>query len=464
VLRFARDPLHRMSELFDAYGDVVALDRRGGTRIFSSREVCRGTIFGRGPEFLQAVELDPETFHRSATSGRVYPHGRTSARASKLHEWGTGLFAVNEDEHARHRKLLNPAFSRAAIEGWIPTFAEIALRLADAWEDGREIDLHDAMKEMTLRIATRSLFGEELGRQDALPIAAERSLAALISPGVILARLDWPGLPYRRFLDNVVALSEAAHRMVQQRREEGASGSDLLSTLIREASSDAAGLSDSDVVGHLGVLLAASHETTAFAISAALFLLSQHPRVANDVVDEVQATLRGGVPGPDQLRAMPLLERVINETLRLLPPAPWTARETSRGTSLLGLELEAGTELIPAIFHTHRMPERWSEPAAFLPERWQGEAPGPYAFNPFGGGPRMCIGRNFALVEMRLVLSLLLSRFRFETRPGRVDPCMSITMSFRSGLPMRLRKADGAWSAGWTAAEGDIHRYVALPR
>ena len=131
---------------------------------------------------------------------------------------------------------------------------------------------------------------------------------------------------------------------------------------------------------------------------------------------------------------------------------------------MLGYELEPGTELIPAIFHTQRMPEIWPEPAVFRPERWEAAEPSPYEFNPFGGGPRMCIGRNFAMMEMRLLLSLLLSRFRFEPCAARVDPCVSITMSLRSGLPMRVRKADGEWARGWSPAQGDIRRYVDLPR
>jgi cytochrome P450 len=453
-----------MRELFDRYGDVVALDRRGDTRIFSSREVCRGTVFGRGPGFLRAVELDPEIYHRSALSGRLFPHGRFDARRDRLRDWGTGLFAVNGEEHARHRKLLNPAFSRGRIEGWIPTFAEIALRIADTWEDGQQIDVHEAMKEMTLRMATRALFGQELGSGSRLATSARDSFSAVISPGVLAAQLDLPGLPYRRFLDDVVAFSDEGHRLLAERRAEGATGADLLSSLIREADADATGLSDRDLVGHAGVLLVAGHETTAFALTVALLLLSQHPQVAAAVADEVQAALRGGVPEAARLRAMPLLEGVILESLRLLPPAPWTARETSRPTTLLGFDLEEGTEVIPAIFHTHRMPELWPEPDAFRPERWAAAAPTPYEFNPFGGGPRMCIGRNFALMEMRLLLALLLGRFRFEPCQARVDPCMSVTMSLRSGLPMRIRKADGAWEQGWAPVRGDIHRYVDLRR
>lgn len=458
VLRFARDPLERMEELFTRYGDIVSLDRRGGTRIFSSRETCRGTIFGRGPEFLRVVELDGTSFHRSATTGRIFPRGEADSRRDKLRECGTGLFAVNGAEHARHRKSLSPAFSNRNVEEWIPAFSEIALRTADSWQESQEIDLYDELKDITLRCATLSLFGRELGLTSPIAVAAEETLRALISPSVLFAQWDLPGFPYRGLLDNVGKFSEEAHNIVAQRRSEGARGNDLLSILIRQT-----GLSDREVVGHAGVLLAAGHETTAFAITIALFLLAQHPEVASHVAEEVHGTLRGGIPSPDDLRSMPLLERVINESLRLLPPAPWTARETSRRTSVLGYELETGTELVLAIFHTQRMPEIWQEPTCFRPDRWESTTPNPYEFNPFGGGARTCIGRNFAMMEMRLLLSLLLNRFRFELSPTPVDLSVSITMSLTSGLGVRVRKADGNWKRERSPASGNIHRYVTLP-
>ena len=462
-LRFARDPLGRMSELFEQYGDVVSLARSGGTQIFSSHPNCPGTIFGRGPEFLRAVELDHKALGRSATSGRLFPHNKTGPRNQALREWGTGLFAVNEDEHAHHRRMLSPPFSRASVEGWVPAFAEVTGRIASSWELGEVVDIHDAMKDITLRIVTRSLFGEELGRASALAIAQEQSLLAMISPGVLAARVDLPGFPYRRFLDHAVTLSQEAHELVARRREEGADGPDVLSTLIRASAGNSDGMTDAQIVGHAGVMMAAGHETTAFACSFVLFLLSQHPAVASDVVDEIKSVLRGATPGPAELRSMPLLENVILEALRLMPPAPWTAREASCQTSILGFDLEPGTELVPSIFHTHRMPEYWPDASAFKPQRWEAPQPSPYEFNPFGGGPRMCIGRNFAMMEMRAILSFLLSRFRFEScSEVPIQPYVSITMSFQGGLPMRVESADSSWEDGWKPVPGDIHRFVDL--
>ena len=318
------------------------------------------------------------------------------------------------------------------------------------------------MLEVTIRIATLSLFGKEYGRDTPLVRAQENSLASVISPSVIFAQWDIPGAPYRRFLDNVVSLNDETQKIIDACRQHPQGANDLLTTLVKSAPTT--GLTDEQIIGHVGVLLAASHETTAFATTVALLLLTQHPAIAADLVEEINGKLRGAEPDAQLLREMPLLDSIVNESLRLLPPAPWTARESVAPSTLLDYEIEPGTELIPSIFHTHRMPEIWPDADHFKPERWSSCNPSPYEFNPFGGGPRMCIGRNFATVGMRLILSTFLSRFRVECTENRVDPCMSITMSFRSGVPVRVFKSDGQWIRNFKAVTGDIRRYVQLNR
>lgn len=463
LARFARDPLSRMGALFERYGDVFVLCEGDRTRVFSSHPECRVSVFGRGAAFARRVELDSLTFHRSGLSGRVVPRGRTDARHARMEEWGTGLFVVNDDEHARHRRLLAPAFGRKSVEGWIPAMVEITDRVARGWHEGQRVDMREAMMEIALRIATRAFFGEEMSSDSALARAQEASLRALISPGVMTLPFDLPGLPYRRFLDDVVGATDEIRRIVALRRQEGASGSDLLSKLIRAAASDEIGMSDAQVVGHAGVTFAAGHETTANALAWTLFFLAQHPEVAAAAVDEVSSVLRGADPTLADLGELPVLDRAIFESLRLMPPAPWTSREAVRSTELCGYEIERGTEVIVSIYHTHRDPDVWSDARRFEPRRFEACDPNPYEYNPFGGGPRTCIGRRFALTEMRVVLAMLLERFRFEPCPRTpIDPSVSITTSLRHGLPMTLRKPDQDWERGWSRAPGRIHRYVDL--
>ena len=465
LLRLARDPLARMEQLFDRYGDVVALTRGGGPRVFSSNRQCPGTVLGRGAAFVREIEVDGATYHRSAMSGRLYPHDRHDPRHQALKEWATGLFAVNDEEHARHRKLMAPAFVRRRIEPWAPTIVDVTRRMLEDWRDGDRVDIHSWMMELTLRVATHAFFGEEIGREGSVARTLEASLKTVLSPGVLLAPFDLPGLPYRRFLDNVVEFNREMRRIVARRREEGATGGDVLSALIQASEADDVGLTDSEVVGHASVIFAAGHETTSNALVWMVFFLAQHPEVAAAVTEEIQSVLRGGDPTPGDLKAMPLLERVVLESLRVMPPAPWNTRTTTCDTELLGHQLDAGTEVIASIHHTHRVPDVWPDAARFLPARWETAKPTTYEFNPFGGGARSCPGGSFAMMEMCLVLSVLLSRFRLESSPtDRIDPVVNITMSLRSGMPMRVRSQDGAWEKGWVPVPGDVHRYVELTR
>lgn len=457
VWRFAREPLWRMQELFDRYGDIVSLDRTGSTRIFSSRENCTGTVFVRGPDNIEIVETDSQLFHRSAVSGSVFPHRSSSGRKRNLLDWGTGLFAVNDAEHLRLRRLLGPAFGRSRIQAQTKAVVEIVNRCVDSWEHGAIIDIHSMIKDLTLRIVSMFIFGREFGLDSRLARAQIASLASVISPLVLLAQYDFRGLPYSRFLDNVAILRDESLRIIREQRSSGEQGDGLLAAMM----SGEAELSDPQIVGHLGVFLAAGHETTAFAISAALLLLALHPDVAHEVAEEVRADSRGGFDDPTQMRRLPALAGVINEVLRLLPPAPWTARETTASTELSGVKIATGTEVIPAIFHTHRLPAIWDEPACFRPHRWRKIRPSPYEFNPFGGGSRICIGRTFAQFEMSLILSTILSRFGFDLVAPTVDPCMSVTMSFRAPLMMRVQKGPN-WGTRNVAAEGGIRRYVHL--
>jgi cytochrome P450 len=154
---------------------------------------------------------------------------------------------------------------------------------------------------------------------------------------------------------------------------------------------------------------------------------------------------------------------VIQESLRLFPPAPLNHRLAAGECELGGYRLPAGTEVISSIYHTHRLPEIYADPQQFRPERWQGFEPGPYAFSPFSAGPRACIGASFAMMEMKIVLAMLLQRFRFELVPGsRIDPAITITMAPKYGLPMILHPADGRFSDNRRDVRGKVSTMVDL--
>jgi cytochrome P450 len=223
-------------------------------------------------------------------------------------------------------------------------------------------------------------------------------------------------------------------------------------------------LSDADIVGHSSVIFAAGHETSSNALCWTLLLLTQHPKVLADLMDELTHVLKGEPPRVEDLAQLPLLDRVVKESLRILPPVPFNHRISAVDTELGGYSIPRGSELITSVYRTHRMSEFFPAGDRFRPERWENLDPGPYVYNPFGAGPRMCIGATFALMEVRIVLAMLLQAFRFQLVPrARIDRFLSITMAPKHGLPMHVHPANRQFPRGPDRTlRGDIHEMVAF--
>jgi cytochrome P450 len=191
-------------------------------------------------------------------------------------------------------------------------------------------------------------------------------------------------------------------------------------------------------------------------------LLAQHPRVLGDLCDELSGKLHGEPPNFEDLPDLPLLDYVVKESLRLFPPAPLNHRITARDSELGDYRIPAGSEVLSSIYHTHRVPDLYSEPLRFWPERWATLDPGPYAYNPFSAGPRMCIGATFALFEIKVVLSLLLQRFRLELVPNqRIDRYFGITLAPTPRVLMKIQRTDRAF-ARRAPVHGNVHGMVSL--
>jgi cytochrome P450 len=184
--------------------------------------------------------------------------------------------------------------------------------------------------------------------------------------------------------------------------------------------------------------------------------------VLADVLEELHRTLGDAPPRYDQLGSLPLLGRVIKESLRLFPPAPFTGRMTVQPTELQGVPLPAGTELIISPYCLHRDPDLYADPLQFRPERWETLSRSPFEYAPFGAGPRTCIGSAFATLELTTVLAMLLQRFGLELAPNaRIERKTTVVMSPRDGMPMILRPAGTL--APVTRVRGNVHEMVALP-
>jgi len=462
LVRFLIDPIAAAERLFREYGPLAALVVGARTRVVSTEPNVPGTMFLYGPELNRALLTNHTDFHKCGLPGPLYPLEPVSPRKRPVTRMLTGLFHVNEGEHKQHRRLLMPAFHRSRIESYRAEMVTTTEALLAKYRPGTVRDIRPDMMEVTLRIATATLFGADLGELG-LSIGRDLEEWSDIFRGAAILPLDLPGLPYRHWLDLSHRIDASIRQVLDAKRSSAESGRDMLSMLL-EARDEAGGqLSEDELIGHAGVIFAAGHETSSNALSWTLFVLTQHPRILADLCDELQGKLHGDAPTFEDLSELTLLDQVVKESLRLFPPAPMNHRITARDSELGDYRIPAGTEILASIYHTHRMPELYPDPLAFRPERWQGFDPGPYAFNPFSAGPRMCIGATFALFEIKIVLALLLQRFRFELVPNQgIHRRFNITMAPAPRVLMRVDRPGRAYASA-APVHGNVHEMVRLP-
>ncbi len=351
---------------------------------------------------------------------------------------GQGLVTSEEPLHRRMRRIVQPAFHRERIAGYAQTMREYA----DAWQPPQDaFDMHEAMMELTLRIASKTLFGADAG-EEADRVGAALHEVVTIFPdvlgpfGAITRLLPWG--PMRRFRKARAVLDEIVLALVAERRRSGADRGDALSMLLAARDADTGeALDDRQVRDEVMTLFVAGHETTANALTWAWYLLALHPDKAQRLRDE----LRGDAQTP-------YLDAVLNETLRLYPPAWILGRDAVREVEAAGWRLRKGATVLMSQLVLHRSPEYFDRAEEFLPERWLGAPPElpAFAYFPFGGGSRKCIGDQFAWTEARIELSRLAARYRFEledpSRPAEPDPI--ITLRPRGAVMMRASALTGA--------------------
>jgi len=453
AIQWMRDPIGYAGRLFERYGNVAAIVR-GPLRVVNPGPNPRipalgdargaGVVCVNGAELNRQVLTDHERFYMVALSGRLFPTSQTpSAREQPVTRMMTGLFHVNSSEHRKHRRLLMPAFAKTRIDAYRDDMVQIASEIFAHYRPGETRDVHADMTELTLRVATKTLFGEDEGVEGvALARMMQRWLTTMISPAMLI-HSDTRPLPYWRFLNLTRAIDDKTTAIVRARRKRG-DGADMLSMLIAARDEDGSALDEDELIGHTGVIFAAGHETSTNALAWTLLLLSQHPSVVRDLDDEL-ATLHGAPPTVEDLARLTLLDGVVKESMRLLPPVPLHPRVVAMDSELGGYTFPAGSEIFLSIFHMHHDPDVFTDAEAFSPRRWETIKPTVYEYNPFSAGPRMCIGASFAMMEIKIVLAMLLSRFHLELpRGSRIDPRVAITMAPRRGLDMIVRPRESS--------------------
>ncbi|HEU4324477.1 MAG TPA: cytochrome P450, partial [Roseiflexaceae bacterium] len=303
------------------------------------------------------------------------------------------------------------------------------------------IDAAAAMRDLTLSIVAQVVFGLPPDARSLALLRAIRTWVELFTaPSTNILPLNVPGLPYWRLLRTSDALGAHLRALLAQRRAQLAPGLSAFDLLAQAQDADGQPLSAEAVLGQASLLFVAGHETSANALVWTLVLLALHPRVCTELVDEVVGIVGRAAPALEDLERLPLLDRVVRESLRLLPPAVYGVRHAQVAFSLGGYDLPAETTLIFSPFLTHRVSPVFERPAQFRPTRWETISPDPYEYIPFGAGPRRCLGETFALQEIKTVLILLLQRFQPElVAPARIDYRARITLSPAGTVPLRLR-------------------------
>ena len=416
-----RDPLQFFEDL-QSGSEPIARMRIAGTKAFYLRE----------PDLIREmlVTLVPN-FHKS----------RGLERAKAL--LGEGLLTSEGELHRQQRKLIQPVFHHGNLKDIAVIMRERARQRAESWGAGQTLNLNQEMHALTLTIVGEALFGTEVGersgRVSQLMETVMETFFLFMSP--LAPFFEFFGHPkLKRAAKARRELSAIVRTMIDERRKTNQTRKDLLTLLFAAQDPETGlGMSDEQLRDEVMTLFLAGHETTANALGWTIYLLTQHPDIAQRLAAEVcPVGMRSCASAADDLESElgikddDLLSRVIRESLRLYPPVWAIGRRATQGLRIGGTEVPKGAIVLACQWALHRSDKYFSNPIQFDPDRWMSDdqrALPKYAFFPFGGGPRSCIGEGFAWMELRIVLAEILRRWRFEIVPGQtVKPKASITL------------------------------------
>ena len=430
LLAIRRDPLGYLERTVARFGDLVAFPLPRTP-----------VLLVNDPAGVRRVLVDNARGYSKAT----VQYGSLSLVT------GAGLLTADGDTWRRHRRVAQPAFHHGTLDAVAEQAVAAADRVARAWQglpDGAAVDVDAAAMQATLEVVGRTLFDADLASDGERIVAAVHDALTVVVQRARTPQPAWLPTPANRRLARAVALLDRiCADVVQARRARGfADGDrDLLALLLRSTEGT---LTDAEVRDELVTLVIAGHETVASALSWTLLLLADHPLVQQQLHAELDEVLAGRrAPTWADLPALPFTRSVVDESLRLFPPAWVVTRRAEQPDTVCGVRLPAGTLVVVSPWLVHRRAQEWPAPLTFDPVRFapaRSSTPrGSYL--PFGMGPRLCIGRDFALVETVLVLAALLRGHRVElprTPSGRVrrpDVEASVTLRPRGGLPLVLR-------------------------
>jgi cytochrome P450 len=419
-----RDPLGFLRRVAREYGDVVYFP------LFLQSRV----LLGYPDDIEQVLVVQQQKFHK----------GRLMKEATHR-VLGQGLLTSESEFWRRQRRLVQPAFQRPRITDYAPVVVELARAHIETWSDGEARDLVEEMLQITMSIAVKTLFGLELKEEavaigQALTTVTRYEMRRLRSPFHVPVNLPTKIRRHAekayQFLDSVV------YGIIAERRAHHEQGSDLLSKLINATDEDGTQMTPRQLRDETMTILLAGYETTALTLSWLWYLLGENPRTELCLHDELGHVLAGRLPSLEDLERLPYLDGVIKETMRLYPPAYILGRTAIEPFGIGAYFFPAGTTVLMSQWVVHRDPRFFTDPLVFRPERWLdglAERLPAFAYFPFGGGPRRCIGQGFGLMEAALAAATLAQRYRFRPVPDHlVVPEQLVTLRPKHGIRMTV--------------------------
>lgn len=460
---FSRDLFHRIRGLHDEFG-ALGVIQDGGQKV----------AFLFSPELNQQVLSDTTRYQARFFAIRG-PKNSAQRRLTG------GLLSMNGQQHRRNRRMVKEPFGRRAIATYTDAIARMTDQMLDTWKPGEVRDVAEDMRRYMLQVTSTLLFGldePELALRLGDMIAEWVTMNDELGAGALV-----PNETFSKRYEDLLAYAEKLEaeilQMIRRRRESNELGRDVLSILVRMHDEEGGGLSDEELVGQAAVLFSAAHMTTAHSLCWTLFLLAEHPSVMQRLWTELlqqggesnelppQTAPEGAAWGDadsngENEESLTLLERVIKESMRVLPASAYSQRINVEAVELGPYRLPRGTGIVFTPLVTHHLPHVFADPDRFLPDRWLTLKPSPYAYHPFGAGARMCIGGPLALVIMRVALRRILSRYRLTVVGGTdVSAHVESTMLVpTNGVWMSVHEADGRFEG--VSVKGNIHELVDL--
>jgi cytochrome P450 len=403
-------------------------------------DIVRLRLLGMGDLY---VVTHPDLAERILTDGdRFQKATQTEDDLGML--LGQGLLLSEGELWERQRQRIQPAFYMSQIADYTETMAVEARTAADDWTGRPIVNIEDEMKALTLRILVKSIFGTEIDYDER---GIQDTVRDLQEPGQPakqpIARMvpKWVPIPmWQRYKQGIEEMESVIETFVAAKRGEADEHDDLLSRLLAGTDEDGEAMSEKLLRDELMTFLFAGHETTATALTFTWYLLAQHPEVDRRLAAELEDVLGGSTPSFEDLPNLEYTEQVLQEAMRLYPPVPHIPRETTEATQLGGYSIPEGATVAPSQWTTHRDDRFWEAPHEFRPERFAEENDHPgFAYFPFGGGLRRCIGQQFAMAEGKLILAALAHRYRLDlVSEPEVDLAVSITTRPMDPIEMRI--------------------------